>query len=98
MADPINSQSPPLSLSLRPLPKLRPDEDSIEKLVSSIHQKYGHFRHVTEEKVQKEIEYEEKKKIAEESDEEGSSTEDEDEQAQLLRLQQKKFEMFNNLK
>ena len=98
MANPINSQSPPLSLSLRPLPKPHPDEDSIEKLVSSIHQKYGHFRHVTEEKVQKEIEYEEKKKVAEESEEEEASTEDEDEKAQLLRLQQKKLEMFNNLK
>jgi hypothetical protein len=53
---------------------------------------------VTEEKVQKEIEYEEKRKFAEESEEGESSTEDEDEKAQLLRLQQKRLEMFNNLK
>ena len=98
MADPINSQSPPLSLSLRPLPKPRPDEDSIEKLVSGIHHKYGHFRHVTEEKVQKEIEYEEKRKVAEESEDEESLTEDEDEKAQRLKLQQKRLDMFNNLK
>jgi len=98
MADPINSQSSPLSLSLRPLPKPRPDEDSIEKLVSSIHHKYGHFRHVTEEKVQKEIESEEKRKVAEESEDDESQTEDEDEKAQLLKLQQKRLEMFNNLK
>lgn len=98
MANPINSQSPPLSLSLRPLPKPRPDEDSIEKLVSSIHYKYGHFRHVTEEKVQKEIEDEEKRMFAEDSEEEESSTDDEDEKAQLLKLQQKRLEMFNNLK
>jgi len=98
MADSINSQNSTLSLSLRPLPKPRPDEDSFEKLVPSIHLKYGHFRHVTEERVQKEIEDEEKRKVAGESEEDESSTEDEDEKTQLSKLQHKKLEMFNSLK
>jgi mediator of RNA polymerase II transcription subunit 17 len=93
MADSTDANSNPLLLSLRTWPKEEAGADSFEKLIVPISEKYGHFRHATEDKLKQEIEDEKAGKVVEESGEEETNSEDDDEKTQLEKIMKKKAKL-----
>ena len=72
------TQSGPISLSIRPWPRHDRDANSLENVLPRIHQQYKHFRHVTEAKLEQEIEDEDKGTVRQ--DDESSEADSEQEE------------------